>query len=85
MDGEKRAVQIEIEAKDERRLKVLLSKAMGAVAYAEEDVNLMTESAITKYLDDQAKCYVTFTPNEPSSPAAGDGHGGAQPKGTNEK
>ena len=62
-DGEKLAVQIEIEAKDERRLQVLLSKAMSAVAYAEEDVNLMTESTITKYLDDQSKCYVTVTPN----------------------
>jgi hypothetical protein len=28
---------------------------------------------------------VHLQPNEKSSPAAGDGHGGAQPKGTNEK
>lgn len=62
-NGEKLAVQIEIEAKDDRRLQVLLSKAMSAVAYAEKDVTLMTDSAITKYLDDQAKCCVTVTHN----------------------
>lgn len=64
MDGDKRAVQIEIDAKDERRLRVLLSKAMRAVAYAEVDVEMMTDSTITKYLDDQAKCFVTVTPND---------------------
>ena len=64
MQDEKRAIQIEVDIQDENRLQVLLSRAMTAVAIEEVKVECMTDADVSKYLDNQAKHYVTMIPND---------------------
>lgn len=55
MDGETRFLKIQTHTEDERRLAVLLSKAMYATSVAEMEVDRMSEDDISKFLEDQSK------------------------------
>ena len=75
------------------RLKTLNAKyvkacdALEFVAFARDDIwkPLDRMNRAKNTLLELGEIVKVNPPNEPSSPAAGDGHGGAQPKGINEK
>lgn len=64
MNGDKRAVLIEVGIRDEQRLQVLLSRALSAMAAVERDVEDMSAEDVSKYLERLSKQYVVVTPND---------------------
>lgn len=55
MDGETRFLKIQIHTEDERRLAVLLSKAMLSTSLAEREIERMSDDDISKFLEDRSK------------------------------
>jgi len=65
-DGDRVAIQIDVSQRDKRRLEVLMSKAMTAVAVVEDKVAEMTDCEVENYLDCRTWDRVVVTENNPA-------------------
>lgn len=63
MNGDKRAVLVEIGIHDEQRLQVLLVWSLIAMASLERDVENMSDADVDRYLEQRAGQHMTITQN----------------------